>query len=135
MKREIPKPTEAELSILQILWEQGPATVRVVNDLINRQSAEDRDVGYTTTLKLMQIMVDKGLARRNTDMRVHVYEAAVSEAEVQGNLLQRFVDTTFRGSAASLVMRALGQNRASAEELAEIKRLIEQMEKGRKGGK
>ncbi len=135
MKREIPKPTEAELSILQILWEHGPSTVRFVNDLINQQVGEDRDVGYTTTLKLMQIMAEKGLARRNTDTRVHVYEAAVSEAEVQGNLLQRFVDTTFRGSAASLVMRALGQNRASAEELAEIKRLIEQMEKGRRSGK
>lgn len=121
------RPTEAEFDVLQLLWEMGPSTVRAVNDRLNEQTP-DREIGYTTTLKIMQIMAEKGLVDRNTDQRVHVYRAAVREAEVQSDLLQRFVDTTFRGSAAKLVMRALGQHRASAEELAEIKRLIERME-------
>ena len=123
--RLIPKPTEAELEILQVLWQYGPCPVRLVNEKLS----EGREVGYTTTLKLMQIMVEKGLARRNTENRIHIYEAAVSEADTQRQLLDKFVDSTFRGSAMKLVMQALGQHRASEEELAEIKALIQRMEK------
>ncbi len=115
-------PTESELAILQILWEHGPSSVRFVHE----QLSSKRE--YTTTLKLMQLMVEKGLAARNTDQKVHIYRALVTETSVQGNLLKRFVDNAFRGSAASLVLRALGQNKATAEELSEIKRLIESME-------
>ncbi|MCB0559332.1 MAG: BlaI/MecI/CopY family transcriptional regulator [Lewinellaceae bacterium] len=120
----IPKPTESELEILHILWEHGPSSVRFVNERLN----EEREVGYTTTLKLMQIMADKGLAVRNTDNRTHIYEAAVSEADTQKRLLQKFVSTAFRGSAMKLVMQALGNHEASPEELDEIKALIEKME-------
>lgn len=121
----LPQPTESELEILQIIWQRGPSTVREVNDLLN----ERREVGYTTTLKLMQIMAEKGLVRRDTSERVHVYEAVISESDTQQRLLKRFVDTLFRGSASQMVMQALGQHGASAKELDEIKSLIEAMEK------
>ena len=120
----IPKPTESELEILHVLWEHGPSSVRFVNDKLN----EEREIGYTTTLKLMQIMADKGLALRNTESRTHIYKAAVSEADTQKRLLQKFVDTAFRGSAVKLVMQALGNHQASPKELDEIKALIEKME-------
>lgn len=127
----LPKPTEAELEILQILWEHGPAPVRFVHDKLNeaRQANNREEVGYTTALKLMQIMADKGLLKRNTETRTHVYEVAVPEEDTQQQLLQKFVDSTFRGSAMKLVMQALGNHQASAEELDEIKALIEKMEK------
>lgn len=125
MSDQLLKPTEAELEILQILWQYGPSTVRFVNEKLNEQ----REVGYTTTLKFMQIMVDKGLARRNTDNRVHVYQAAVDEGITQQQLLDKFVESTFRGSAMKMVMQALGQHDASPEELDEIKALIQQIEK------
>lgn len=127
MSKKIPKPTESELEILMILWEHGPASVRFVNDKLN----EEREVGYTTTLKLMQIMVDKGLAKRDTASRTHIYQAAVSEADTQKQLLKKFVDSTFRGSAMKMVMQALGNHQASKEELDEIKSLIDKMEKGK----
>lgn len=126
-KKKIPKPTDAELQILQVLWEHGPSSVRFVNEQLN----EEREVGYTTTLKLMQIMVDKGLARRNTESRTHIYTANVSESDTQRRLLEQFVDSTFRGSASKLVMQALGQHKASEDELEEIKALIEQLEEKR----
>lgn len=119
------KPTEAELEILQVLWQRGPCSVRQVHEAL---AADGREAGYTTTLKLMQIMADKGLARRNTDARSHIYEAAIPEQQVQQQLLQRMVDTAFRGSAIQLVMQALGQHRADPAELAQIKDLINQME-------
>ncbi len=122
--KPIPKPTESELEILQVLWENGPSTVRFVNDKLNAE----REVGYTTTLKLMQIMADKGLVVRNTDQRTHIYEANVGESDTQRRLLKKFVDTTFRGSAMKLVMQALGNHRASSDELDEIKAMIERME-------
>lgn len=123
-KKHIPKPTEAELEILQILWEHGPSSVRFVNEQLNEQ----REVGYTTTLKLMQIMVEKGLASRNTERRTHVYRAEAAETDTQQRLLEKFLDTAFRGSAGKLVMQALGQHEASREELEEIKALIEELE-------
>ncbi len=123
--RKISKPTESELEILQILWAHGPSTVRFVNDQLN----EKREVGYTTTLKLMQIMADKGLAIRNTESRTHIYSAAVSESDTQEKLLKQFLNATFRGSAMKLVMQTLGNHATSPEELDEIKALIEKMEK------
>lgn len=118
------RPTESELEILQVLWQHGPSTVRFVNEQLNKR----REVGYTTTLKLMQIMADKRLASRDTTQRTHIYQAAVTEGETQRDLLDQFVDSTFRGSAAKLVMQALGNHKASKAELDEIKALIEAME-------
>jgi len=126
MQNNRPKPTEAELEILQVLWQQGPCSVRQVHEALGT----GREVGYTTTLKLMQIMAEKSLVRRNTEARSHIYEAAAGEQEVQQQLLQRFVDTAFRGSAMSLVMQALGQHQAGSEELEQVKALIRQMEQG-----
>lgn len=120
------KPTESELEILQVLWANGPATVRSINELLN--TASTKEIGYTTTLKLMQLMVEKELLRRDTSSRTHVYTAAVEEQSVKRNLLKQFVSKTFRGSAAQLVMEALGQHDASGDELAEIKALIDRME-------
>lgn len=125
MSKKIPKPTDSELEILLILWEHGPVSVRFVNDILN----EEREVGYTTTLKLMQIMVDKGLAKRNTASRTHIYQAAFNETDTQKQLLKKFVDSTFRGSAMKMVMQALGNHQASKEELDEIKALIDKIEK------
>ena len=123
-KSPLPKPTESELEILQVLWQQGPATVRAVNDELSRK----RDVGYTTTLKLLQLMLDKGLVLRDDDSRTHVYRAAVREEETQGLLLDRFVDAAFGGSAMKLVMQALGNRRTSKEELQQIRSLLNDME-------
>ncbi len=122
------KPTEAELEILQVLWERGPSTVRQVNERLN----EMRAVGYTTTLKLMQIMVEKGLLHRDTTQRTHVYRAAVGEEETQRVLLRRFLDVAFRGSATRLVMQLLGGGQTTPEELQAIKELIEREERRRK---
>ena len=121
------KPTESELDILQVLWADGPSTVRSVNERLNASTA--KEIGYTTTLKLMQLMVEKGLLRRDTSSRTHVYAPAVEEQSVKRNLLQQFVRKTYRGSAAELVMEALGQHAATDDELAEIKELIEKIEK------
>lgn len=128
---EIPQPTDAELEILTVLWEQGSATVREVNDKLNeRRSEGSKEIGYTTTLKLLQIMFeDKGLVTRNAEARTHIYTAAFAQGDIQRNLLQRLVDTAFRGSAMQMVMQALGDHNASSEELQEIKALIEKVEK------
>ncbi|MBV6440838.1 MAG: BlaI/MecI/CopY family transcriptional regulator [Haliscomenobacteraceae bacterium CHB4] len=134
----IARPTDSELEILQILWEQGPSTVRTVNDLLNEQRESRKSVpanvkpkesaGYTTTLKLMQIMFEKGLVTRKEEGRTHIYTAAVREKDTQSLLLQEFVDNAFRGNTARLVLQALGNHEASAEELDEIKALIAQIE-------
>lgn len=118
------KPTDAELEILHLLWELGPSTVRTVNDRLNQR----REVGYTTTLKMMQIMFEKGLATRMEDGRTHLYTAAVAESDTQSRLLQQFVDNAFRGSASKMVLQALGNHDATAAELDEIKALIAQLE-------
>lgn len=117
-------PTESELGILQILWENGPSTVRFVNEKLN----ECKEVGYTTTLKLMQIMADKKLAKRNTEGRTHIYEANVKKENVQKSLLDKFVNATFKGSAQQLVMQLLGNRKTSQEELDEIKAIIHKIE-------
>ena len=121
------KPTESELEILHLLWEMGPSTVRSVNDRLNTR----REVGYTTTLKLMQIMHEKGLVNRIEDGRTHIYTASVTQDATQSVLLQQFVDAAFRGSAMKMVMQALGNHEASAEELDEIKALIAQIEENK----
>ncbi len=118
------KPTESELEILQILWHNGPLSVRSINDKIN----ESREVGYTTTLKIMQLMNEKGLTTRDTSSRTHIYQANIDEQKTRGSLLSDFIDTAFRGSAQSLVLQALGSGNASQEELEEIKKLIDDLE-------
>ena len=114
------KPTDSELEILHVLWANGPSTVRQVLEKLS----QSRDIGYTTALKLMQIMHEKGLLSREEDARSHTYTALVSEEDTQRNLVDRFVETAFRGSASKLVMQVLGQHKASREELDEIKALL-----------
>lgn len=120
------KPTPAELEILQVLWKQGPSTVRQVHQTLGW------DTGYTTVLKLMQIMFEKGFLRRDTAERTHVYEAAVTEAKTKKRLVRDLLDKAFSGSAKDLVLQALSANRTSKQELAEIRRMIEALEKGEK---
>jgi BlaI family transcriptional regulator, penicillinase repressor len=120
------KPTAAELEILQVLWARGPSTVREV------AAATEREDSYTTVLKLLQIMTEKKLVRRDESSRTHVYEAAASRADTQRQLVTDLVDRAFGGSAASLVMHALSSGETSADELAQIRRLLDQRKGGRK---
>lgn len=119
------KPTESELEILQFLWKQGEASVKEINDAQNLQ----KKVGYTTTLKIMQIMLEKGLLDRREAGRSHIYFPAIEKENTQKDLLERFVDSTFAGSAMSMVMSALGNHKASKDELDAIKALIHKLEK------
>jgi BlaI family penicillinase repressor len=118
------KPTEAELDILSILWSQGASSVRVVNDELNKS----RKLGYTTTLKQLQIMHEKGLVSRVSDGRTHIYSAARDKEETQKQLLDRVMDAAFGGSASKLVMQVLGNHKSSRKELDEIKALIKKIE-------
>jgi predicted transcriptional regulator len=122
MSKSRPRPTDAELAILRVLWAQGPSTVRQVHDAL----AEARDTGYTTTLKLMQIMAEKGLVTRDESERTHVYSPRASQGSTQRQLVSDLVDRAFGGSAAALVLQALSAHPASADELQEIQTLIEQ---------
>ena len=115
------RPTDAELSILRVLWSRGPSTVRQVHEAL----ADTRDTGYTTTLKFMQIMADKGLVKRNETARTHVYSAVAGEEQTQQQLVKDLVDRAFGGSAATLVMRALSAEGATDDELREIRKLID----------
>jgi predicted transcriptional regulator len=128
MSAPTPKPTESEIEILQILWQHGPSTVRFVNELLNQK----KEAGYTTTLKIMQIMADKGLVTRNEENRTHIYKANVNEEATQKHLLDKFLDLAFRGSASKLVMQALGNHTATKDELDQIRKLIDKMEGGTK---
>ncbi|GAB4001871.1 transcriptional repressor BlaI [Spirosoma daeguense] len=119
------KPTDAELEILHVLWANGPSTVRQVHETLS----QSRDIGYTTALKLMQIMYEKGLLTREEDARSHTYTAAVQEEDIQRNLVDRFVETAFRGSASKLVMQVLGQHKTSQKELDEIKALLNNLDR------
>lgn len=114
------RPTDAELAILQVLWDQGPSTVRQVFEIV----ADARETGYTTTLKLMQIMAEKGLVTRNESARTHIYAARASRDKTQQRLVTDLLDRAFGGSAATLVMQALSSHPTSAEELKDIERLI-----------
>lgn len=117
------KPTESELEILQILWSRGLATVREVHEDL----ASTKDVGYTTTLKLMQIMHEKGLVKRDDSMRTHVYQAAVNKERTQKHLLGKMIDSLFGGSPTQLVIQALGEHKASPEELEKIQALLNEL--------
>ena len=124
MGDKLPKPTDAELAILRVLWERGPSTVREVNDALS----STHDTGYTTVLKLLQIMTDKGLVVRDESQRAHVYATRHSEQRTQRQLLGDLMDRAFGGSPAKLVMQALSGGHASAEELAAIRQMLDQME-------
>jgi predicted transcriptional regulator len=119
-----PRPTDAELSILRVLWQHGPSTVRQVLDTLS----QTRSIGYTTVLKLLQIMIEKGLVRRDESGRTHIYEARFSEQQTQRQLVSDLVDRAFGGSAMKLVMQALDGPRTSPAELAEVRRLLEDRE-------
>ncbi len=126
MPPTLPRPTDAELEILRVLWDKGPATVRDVQQALG----PDRKTGYTTTLKLLLIMLQKGLVVRDESQRTHVYSPAVPEHVTQQQLVSSLLDRAFHGSAAQLVLHALETSRTSPEELAEIRRLIDR----RRGG-
>ena len=123
-----PKPTDAELAILSVLWSRGPSTVRQVHDALTEQRA----TGYTTALKLLQIMTEKGLVARDESDRSHIYRARLSEGETQRQLLDDLLGRAFGGSATKLVMQALSGNKATPEELAEIQRLLNEKQGGRR---
>jgi len=114
------KPTESELEILQILWTRGLATVREVHE----ELASSKDVGYTTTLKLMQIMHEKSLVKRDDSMRTHIYQAAVNKEKTQKHLLGKMIDSLFGGSPTQLVIQALGEHKASPEEIEKIQAIL-----------
>ncbi|SES27580.1 BlaI/MecI/CopY family transcriptional regulator [Pedobacter rhizosphaerae] len=116
------KPTEGEMEILQVLWQNGVATVREVHEALNK-----KDSGYTTTLKLMQIMHEKGLVERDTNQKTHIYKALVSQDKTEKQLVNKMIDNVFNGSAARLVMQALGNHSASADEIEEIKKYLDSL--------
>lgn len=124
------RPTDAELAILQVLWDRGPSTVREVHQAL----APERETGQTTTLKLMQIMAEKGLVRRDESARTHVYTARFSRERTQRQLVSDLVDRAFGGSAAALVMQALSTQAPSDEELREIRRLVAEYGGGKPPG-
>jgi len=116
-----PRPTDAELSILRVLWQLGPSTVRQVHEVMMR----DRPTAYTTALKLMQIMTEKGLVRRDERDRTHIYHPRLSQEQTQRQLIRDLMDRAFGGSSSKLVLQALASKRASSDELAEIRKMIE----------
>jgi BlaI family transcriptional regulator, penicillinase repressor len=124
----LPRPTDAELAILGALWTLGPSTVRQVHDVLNQQ----RPMGYTTVLKLLQIMTEKGLVSRDESDRTHVYRARSSQTETQRQLVDDLLDRAFGGSAMTLVMQALAGSKATPEELGEIRRLLDEKQGGKR---
>ncbi|MEQ1904782.1 MAG: BlaI/MecI/CopY family transcriptional regulator [Pirellulaceae bacterium] len=127
-RAELPRPTDAELAILQVLWELGPTTVRQVQDRLETE----RGTGYTTTLKLMQIMFEKGLVDRDDTNRSHVYSAAVTRQKTQRQMVGQLLDQVFEGSAQQLILQALSAKKSTRSELAEIRKLLDQLEGGAK---
>ncbi|TDW95931.1 BlaI/MecI/CopY family transcriptional regulator [Dinghuibacter silviterrae] len=122
-------PSKSELEILQVLWDKGPSTVRAVNSELVKQ----REVNYTTTLKQMQLMADKGMLSRDESQMKHIYSATVDEQKIKARLLDIFVDTTYKGSASKLVQQLLGNGNTSPQELREIKEMIKKYESPRTG--
>ncbi|MDN5287279.1 MAG: BlaI/MecI/CopY family transcriptional regulator [Mucilaginibacter sp.] len=122
------KPTESELEILQVIWNKGQCTVRDVHE----ELAKTKDVGYTTTLKLMQIMHDKGMVERDTSAKTHLYKALFSQEQAQSNALDKILSTVFEGSTSNLVIQALGQHRASKDEIDAIKNYLNQFDQHKK---
>jgi predicted transcriptional regulator len=124
MKTNHIKPTESELEILQIIWQHGPSTVRQINDILSVK----RDVGYTTTLKLLQIMVQKGIVSADKSLRTHCYTAILKEEETQKKLIDQLLSMAFGGSASKLVMSALGNSKPLPEEIEELRNFIKNWE-------
>lgn len=119
------KPTESELEILQILWEKGSCTVREVNEELSK--IKQTEIGYTTTLKLMQLMHEKGLVERDSSNRTHVYKALLNQKKTQKSLVNKLINSAFNGSTSQLVMQALSDHKASPEELEAIKKYLDQI--------
>lgn len=119
------KPTESELEILQVLWQKESATVREVHDELSKT----RDIGYTTALKLLQIMFEKGLVTRDDSSKTHIYTPAVTREKTQKQLLGKMIHTLFSGSSTELVMQALGNQKTSREELDEIQKMLDNLRK------
>ena len=116
------KPTEGELEILQVIWKKGQCTVRDVHE----ELVKNKDAGYTTTLKLMQIMHDKGLVERDTTAKTHLYKAIITREQAQKTALDKIISTVFKGSTSDLVIQALGNHRASKDEIDAIKNYLQQ---------
>ena len=125
-KPDAPRPTDAELEILKILWQRGPSTVREVHETMNLSKL----AGYTTILKLLQIMTEKGLVRRNEEQRAHVYETQFAQEQTQQQLVGDLLDRVFDGSATKLVMQALSTKKTSAETLTQIQKILDDFERG-----
>src|ERR1700712_152404 len=121
-------PTKTEMDVLQLLWKHGASTVRFIHDKLNEQK---NIVQYTSTLKLMQVMKEKGMLHRDETNMKHIYSAAVPEEKIKGNLLGRFVDSMYNGSASSLMLALLDNDKTSAAELEKIKELLNKMDKGK----
>lgn len=124
----LPKPTEAELAILRVLWERGPSTVRQVHESLNAE----KKTGYTTVLKFMQIMLEKGLVSRDETAYAHIYQARLPQEQTQRTLVADLLDRAFGGSMSGLVMQALSARKATPEELSEIRKILKQYERGAK---
>lgn len=125
--KPLPRPTEAELELLRVLWDKGPLTVRDIHDALSG----DKATGYTTTLKILQKMTEKGLVRRDESQRSHVYEPVMKAEQTQRQLVRDLLQKAFGGSPAQLVMQALSEKPATAEELSEIRRLLDDLESRR----
>ena len=128
-RRTSPQPTEVELAILRVLWDRGPSSVRQVHEALSAA----RDTGYSTTLKMMQVMFDKGLLKRDESVRPQVYRPTQPEAQTQTQMVDDLIQKVFGGSARKLVLRAVQSEQVSAGELAEIRKLLKQMDKPSKG--
>lgn len=124
LRKTLPRPTDTELAILRVLWRSGPATVRSVHD----ELCQIQETGYTTVLKMMQVMTEKGLLKRDASQRSHIYEATLAEEATQRQLVGYLLEKAFNGSAQKLVMQALSAKQATPEELAAIRRMLDQME-------
>lgn len=128
VKKKLPNPTDAELAILRVLWDLGSATVRQVNERLDAE----RKTGYTTTLKLMQIMLEKGLLKRDDSGHAHIYQSAVTRGKTQRQIVGEILEQVFDGSAQQLVMQALSAKKSSPAELAEIRKLLDEIERTQK---
>lgn len=120
VENNLPEPTKAELEILQILWEFGPSTVRAVNEELNKQ----KDVNYTSTLKQMQVMTEKGILKRDESQMKHIYIPVEAESKTKDQLLDRFVNTLYKGSASQLMMQLLGNEKTSKADIDAIKKML-----------
>lgn len=124
-QNDLPEPTRAQLEILQVLWKHGPSTVRFVNDRLNRQK---QSLTYTSTLKLMQIMHEKGMVRRDESNMTHIYSAILEEGKTRGVVLKKFVDAMYDGSVKNLMLELLGQERMAGKDWDTIKALLNKLE-------